>query len=61
MEIWLQYQALMFGFYYALFEALASCEMVQPDSYLYPPWHVRLACHTQPHPVILVVETCIRG
>jgi hypothetical protein len=38
MELWLQYQALVFGFYYALIESLVSTEFVQKDAYFRGLW-----------------------
>jgi hypothetical protein len=38
MEIWLQYQALVFGFYYRLMEPMVSLELVQKDAYFRGIW-----------------------
>lgn len=38
MDIWLQYQALVFGFYYKLMEQLVSMELVQENAYLKGVW-----------------------
>ncbi|KAK4695415.1 hypothetical protein P7C71_g2334, partial [Lecanoromycetidae sp. Uapishka_2] len=38
MELWLQYQALVFGFYYKLMEPLVSLELVQKDVFFRGLW-----------------------
>ena len=38
MELWVQYQALVFGFYYRLLEPLISFEYVKPDIYFRGLW-----------------------
>ena len=38
MELWVKYQALVFGFYYALLEPLVSFEYVQQDAYFRGLW-----------------------
>ena len=38
MELWLQYQALVFGFYYKLLEPLVSLEFLRSDAYFYGIW-----------------------